>query len=101
MTLILIYIYIYIYIYNDKNKDFKEHIENFGLKQMIKMPTRLTTNTRTIIDHVYISKGIIKNWNIKTDNKDLVITDHHSQFITIEKLSNRKKRNEGQNVEYR
>ena len=48
-----------IYLMGDFNRDLFqenlkiEYMESFGLKQIMKSPTRVTDNSKTLIDHIY------------------------------------------------
>ena len=60
-------------------KKYKEFLTNFGLKQIIKSPTRVTCETSSIIDH------ILTNSNDRISQSgviDLGISDHQMIFCT-------------------
>ena len=50
-----------------------EYMESFGLKQIIESPTRVTDNSRTLIDHIYCNTP---NNIISVDVPTLGISDH-------------------------
>ena len=60
-------------------KKWKEFITTFGLKQLIKQPTRITTNSSSLIDHVLTNtKDKISNSGIL----DIGLSDHQLIFCT-------------------
>ena len=72
--------------------DYFLNLEEHGLSQLIKFPTRVTDHSSTIIDHIYLQKTNNITFNegvIKCD-----ITDHDATFIILNnsKLNNYKDR---------
>ena len=56
-----------------------EYMESFGLKQIIESPTRVTNNSRTLIDHIYCNTLN----DITTVNMPIVgLIDHLPVFVT-------------------
>ena len=84
-----------IYICGDFNSDllkidslnnysrFYELLASFGLVPFILLPTRITGNSATIIDNIFTNNtsNAIISGNIITD-----LSDHFSQFISVQKL---------------
>ena len=59
----------------------KEIAINFHLKQLIKKPTRITENSKTLIDHIYVpAEKICKSGVLYTG-----ISDHGMVYVTIGK----------------
>ena len=68
-------------------KKYKEFISNFGLKQLIRHPTRITCSTSSLIDH------ILTNANEKISQSgiiDIGLSDHQIIFCTrkVTKIKN-------------
>lgn len=55
----------------------------FNLKQRINTPTRITRQSKTIIDHIYTNSNKVKGSRILTSN----ISDHYPIFIILKKAA--------------
>ena len=78
------------YKYHLKQKKYLEFCKTFGLKQIIKSPTRVTPNISTLIDH------ILTNTNEKITQCGLInieLSDHQMIFCTrkIKKVGGHKR----------
>ena len=78
------------YKYHLKQKKYLEFCKTFGLKQIIKSPTRVTPNISTLIDH------ILTNANEKITQCGLInieLSDHQMTFCTrkIKKVGGHKR----------
>ena len=56
-----------------------EYMESFGLKQIIVSPTRVTDNSKTLIDYIYCNTP---NNMISVDVPILGLSDHFPIFAT-------------------
>jgi hypothetical protein len=82
---------LYLYVTGDMNINYSylntfiickwAHIvQDFGLEQLIQSPTRVTKDTSTIIDHLYVS-SLNHIYDVSASN--LSISDHFSLSFTI------------------
>ena len=67
----------------DSNKNYKYFYDlmcSYGFSPKIIQPTRVTTNSATLIDNIFTNnlENDIKSGNIITD-----FSDHYSQFVTV------------------
>lgn len=54
----------------------------FGLKQQINTPTRVTQQTKTVIDHIYTNSSKVRGSGVLMIN----ISDHYPVFVVLKKL---------------
>ena len=76
-----------------KNQKYLYEIESKGFKQIVEDPTRITQNTATLIDHVFIDNQL--NFTYKIENIKVDYGDHNIQILTIEGIEKRVKYNKG------
>ena len=77
---------------DDKTERYKELLKIYNLENLINTPTRVTKNSKTLIDHLITNeKSIIKHIN----NASLDITDHH--VITFDISTEEKHNNKNTN----
>lgn len=69
--------------YNNKNiKKYSECIQNSNLEIISTLPTRITENSVTIIDHTYLSKNLLnKMTRIHYGNIKETFTDHQPNYL--------------------
>ena len=65
-------------------------MDSFSLCQLVKLPTRLTENSKTLIDHIYVSKS--RN-AIETYVPVSNISDHFTVCLTWTKNYAKMKKN--------
>ena len=61
------------------NKDWSEFISSIGLEQLVNQPTRITKNSKTLIDHVYSS---MPETIVRVSVPHIGNSDHFPVFIT-------------------
>ena len=67
-------------------KQYKQFISNFGLKQLIKHPTRVTCDTSSLIDHILInSDDKISQYGVI----DIGLSDHQMIYCTRKLVRNK------------
>lgn len=62
---------------NSNSKAITELLEEIGLEQIIKIPTRCSPNKETLIDHCYIRMNYLSS----CDTIDLGLSDHRMIFL--------------------
>ena len=83
---------------NGENKKWLHDVESLGLTQVVKLPTRTTECTSTLIDHVYTTNGRrIVNLTVS----DITISDHSPILFTWKHASLKIKTNAHKSIEYR
>ena len=68
-------------------------LETFGLHQIIKEPTRVTENSRTFIDHMYVTK---KDTVLESHVMKYSLSDPYPICISKKKIKENKKHSESQ-----
>lgn len=64
-------------------KKFYDLLSSYGILPMILLPTRVSGDSATIVDNIFTNniENLLNSGNIKTD-----LSDHYSQFISVQKL---------------
>ena len=76
---------------NYKSRKWKHLMNTFGLTQMVNEPTRVTENSATLIDHVYIAdSNLVQEIYITVPN--ITISDHYPIVITMKSGKKREKK---------
>ena len=60
---------------------YKNLLMSYGLKQVISTPTRITKESKTLIDHIIVSKSV--NFN-STEVLDAPFTDHQATRLELD-----------------
>lgn len=85
-------------IENFKNRKWKDLIIKFGLEQLIKLPTRTTKRSSSIIDHIYTNC----HDNVKdVFTSQLALSDHFPVCFTYSNYSSKSRNNAHQSIKYR
>ena len=72
---------------NKTTQKFVNDIESLNLSQIIKTPTRVTKNSKTLIDHFYVDNTLLVS---STKNEYIGIGDHHGQLVTLQLIAKEK-----------
>ena len=84
--------------YDTTNLKWSHCIDNLGLTQMVQEPTRVSSNSSTTIDHVYVSEvSLIK----KVTVPKIGISDHYPICACINAQSKRQKNGQHITIKYR
>jgi hypothetical protein len=70
----------YSYPNNFNNSKWAHIVQDFGLEQLIQSPTRVTKDTSTMIDHLYVS-SLNHIYDVSVSN--LSLSDHYPLSFTI------------------
>ena len=83
---------------NDTDRESGNFITSLGLTQLISEPTRVTNDSRTLIDHIYTNNED----NIQSVNVEkLCISDQYGMFCNQSSHNSLDKSKEHQNITYR
>ena len=78
----------------NQNAEILGIMESYGLDQIVTFPTRVTSNTATIIDHIYVSD---KSQVMETLVSTIAMSDHYPVSVTLSQR-NWKQRKSGHTV---
>lgn len=68
---------------NAKSREYLTTFNNFNYQQIVTFPTRVTENTASLIDHVFISADLVKT--VVAEPDDNHITDHSPIVVKVSK----------------
>jgi hypothetical protein len=71
---------------NNLTKKYLNLLHSFSFDQTLFFPTRLTSFSETLIDHIFIHKSPLCNYNYTTNILNNIITDHCPIQVNIENL---------------
>ena len=67
---------------NNKIKHYADEITSLGCDQLIVVPTRITTHSQSILDHIYVNDSILRDIH-SSAVIEYDISDHMSTFLSL------------------